>query len=295
MGTIHVGIAGWSYPDWAGIVYPATRPRGFSELAYLSRYVDAMEINSTFYRPAAPASADKWLRHVEDRPDFLFTAKLWQRFTHQREQAWSDRDVRQVADGMEPLREAGRLGALLMQFPWSFKASDAERDWLARLSDAFRPFPCVVEVRHSSWDNEDSRDFLKRQGLNFCNIDQPQIGASIGPTNVATGPVAYYRFHGRNAKAWFDPEAGRDNRYNYLYQPAELAPWVDDIRQMVDRAQRLFVMTNNHYQGQEVVNALQLKAALEDRRVPAPAPLVERFPVLREIAEPMVGQGRLGF
>jgi uncharacterized protein YecE (DUF72 family) len=151
----------------------------------------------------------------------------------------------------------------------------------------------VVEVRHASWDSQESREFLRRTGLNFCNIDQPHSRNSIGPTSVATGPIAYYRFHGRNAQAWFARDAGRDERYNYLYTGDELAPWAGNIAAMALEVQKLFVMNNNHYRGQAVVNALQLKAAISGRRVRVPEPLAEQYPALKDIAAPSGESARL--
>ena len=292
---VFIGVSGWSYPDWAGVVYPERRPGRFSELACLAGYLDAVEINTSFYRPPAARMAARWVEQASANPRFLFTAKLWQRFTHERNEPWTAAEARQVKDGMQPLREAGKLAALLLQFPWSFPATGANTDWLGRLAEEFREFPCVVEVRHASWDTDEARKLLTSSSLNFCNIDQPHSRSSIGMTNIATGPVAYYRFHGRNAHAWYSKDAGRDERYNYLYTERELAPWVENIRDMAERAQQIFVMNNNHYQGQAVVNALQIKASLSGRRVPAPESLIERYPVLRAIAAPPRGQGNLPF
>jgi len=291
--NIYIGAAGWSYPDWEGVVYPSPRPRGKTELAYLANFLDAVEVNTSFYRPPAAAMAERWVKQVAEKPGFLFTAKLWQRFTHERERGWTAAEVEQFKSGIRPLREANRFGALLMQFPWSFRADGANRDWLSRLAEVFGEFPCVLEVRHASWDSPESREFLRRAGLNFCNIDQPPSRSSIGPTSVATGPVAYYRFHGRNAQAWFARDAGRDERYNYLYSDDELAPWAEKIAAMAAEVQRLFVMNNNHYRGQAVVNALQLKSSLSGKKVRVPELLAEQYPALKEIAAPSGGSARL--
>ena len=149
---IRFGPAGWSYRDWAGVVYPEPRPRGFDPLAYLSRYFDTIEVNSTFYRPPSPETPRRWARRVSDNTNFKFTAKLWQRFTHQRESAWTRDEAEAVRAGLDPLAEAGRLGAVLVQFPWSFKASEGSLEWLADVADEFARYPLVVEVRHASWN-----------------------------------------------------------------------------------------------------------------------------------------------
>ena len=256
---------------------------------------DAVEINTSFYRPPPARNTAAWVAQVRRNPRFLFTAKLWRRFTHEREKTWTQTEAQQVKDGMQPLGEAGKLGALLIQFPWSFLPTPRNLDWLARLADAFGEFPLVVEVRHGSWDSEERMAFLRERNLNFCNIDQPLSSKAIGRTNRVTGPIAYYRFHGRNRKAWFDKNAGRDERYDYLYSEDELAPWAGAIESILGQADRVFAMTNNHYRGQAVVNALQLKARLSGLKVRTPETLVKSYPVLKQIAAPQPSQGYLDF
>ena len=141
---IRVGPAGWHYDDWAGLVYPAPRPRGFDPLRYLAGYFDTIELNSTFYRPAAEKTARSWAARVEANPRFRFTAKLWRRFTHQRKEAWTQDEVDQVRAGLDPLHRTGRLGAVLLQFPWSFRRTDENRDWLGDVADAFAAYPLVI-------------------------------------------------------------------------------------------------------------------------------------------------------
>src|SRR5690606_19263620 len=132
------------------------------------------EINSTFYRSPEASYAARWVERVEERPSFRFTAKLWRRFTHQREEAWTRSEADATRDGFAPLLDAGRLDALLLQFPWSFKRGDARLEWLADLRDGFASFPLVVEVRHASWDTPAFYGWLAREGLGFVNIDQPR-------------------------------------------------------------------------------------------------------------------------
>lgn len=291
--NISIGVSGWSYPDWAGIVYPRPKPKGFSELAYIASFLDAVEVNMSFYRPPTPAMGEEWLRQVANNPDFRFTAKLWQRFTHEQRSPWTPAEARLFKEGIRPLHEANRLGALLMQFPWSFRPTPENRDRLNRLADEFHDLPCAVEVRHTAWHTPENRNSFREWGLNFCNIDQPAGRDNIGMTNTATGPVAYYRFHGRNSSAWFDREADRNDRYNYLYTDSELAQWVTNITAIVAQVEQVFAMTNNHYRGQAVVNALQLKAQITKEKVNAPHSLVSAYPVLRPIVYPPVGQAQL--
>ena len=288
---IHIGTSGWSYPDWKGIVYP--RDHHLGELTYLSRFLDAVEINNTFYRPPSPKYCEKWLRDVRGNPDFRFTLKLWRRFTHERDTPWQADDVRAFRKAIAPLADSGKLGAMLIQFPWSFSRTDANADRLRRLAEVFAGLPLAVEVRHVSWHAPEAIALLREHGLNFCNIDQPGSRQSIGPTNISTGSLAYYRFHGRNAAKWFDRKAGRDERYDYLYSEQELGPWLRRIADMAARVEQIYVMANNHYRGQAFTNALQMKSALLDRPVAAPPALLDHYPALKRVARPESPGGSL--
>lgn len=281
-GELRIGPAGWSYTDWAGKVYPLRRPRGFSELGFIASLFNTVEVNTSFYRPVAPALAAGWLRKVP--PDFLFSVKLWQRFTHESAPpADVAAAVKTFRAGIDPLLRTGKLGALLAQFPWSFRDTQENRDRIRRVRESFADVPVVVEVRHAEWNAPDALRFFESLGVSFCNIDQPPSRSSLPPTGHVTASVAYVRLHGRNSQAWFDPQAGRDDRYDYLYSAKELDGWVSIIRSLLRRAERVFVVANNHYQGKAVANALQLKAALTGRPVDPPETLVAAYPGLAAI------------
>jgi uncharacterized protein YecE (DUF72 family) len=275
--VIRVGPAGWSYKDWAGIVYPAPRPRGFDPLAYVARWFDTIEINSTFYRPAARHAADEWIRRVADRRSFTFSAKLWQRFTHQRDEAFTADDVAAVREAMDPLLDAGRLGALLLQFPWSFRRTDDNRQWLDDLTRAFHMYPLVLEVRHESWNVPELYAELAERSIGFVNIDQPRFRHSIKPSATTTAPVGYVRLHGRNHEDWFRKDASVEARYNYLYSADELRPWAERSRAIDAAASETFIITNNHFQGKAVANGLMLKSMIEGAPVPAPRELTAAY------------------
>ena len=226
---MRIGPAGWSYDDWKGVVYPPGMPRDQHPLTYLSGFFDTVEVNSSFYRPPNWKHCAAWVQKVADRPRFSFTAKLWRRFTHERG-AWpGDDEVRQVLDGFAPLADAGKLGAILIQFPWSFKRTPENRAWLARVIDAFAAHPLALEIRHASWDRRAVFEGLAERRVAFCNIDQPLFRDSIAPSSRTTARVGYVRLHGRNHDDWFREDAGRDERYDYLYTKDELKPWVDKI------------------------------------------------------------------
>ena len=265
-------------------MYPRSRSRDFHEAEYLARFFNTIEINTSFYQPLRPLVARAWVRRVRHNPSFKFTAKLWQRFTHDR--SASQEEERTFKEGLEPLWSAGLLGALLLQFPWSFKNSRENHQYLSALFLQFMEYPLVLEVRHSSWNQPEVFSWLAELGIGFCNIDQPIIGKSLRPTDRTTAPVGYVRLHGRNYEHWFTTDERPEERYNYLYPVAELDPWVERIRRIAARADTTFVITNNHFQGKGVTNALQLISLLEHRSVPAPETLLLHYPELREIALP---------
>ncbi|HEX7088491.1 MAG TPA: DUF72 domain-containing protein [Longimicrobiales bacterium] len=292
---IAVGVAGWDYADWKGVVYPARRPRGFDPVRYLASYLDLIEINSTFYRPARREVAKKWAARVRDLDHFRYTAKLWRRFTHERDEAWTLAEVRRVRDGFDPLHDAGKLGAVLIQFPWSFKNDDASREWLHDLVRAFRKYPLVVEVRHASWNEPEFYAWLGERGVGFVNIDQPLFRKSIKPSARSTARVGYVRVHGRNYRDWWRKDAGQA-RYDYLYQPAELRPWASRAREIArDRTTELVdVVFNNHSRGKAVVNALQFRKIVSGRKVAAPPTLFDAYTdALERYARPVAPEEAL--
>jgi uncharacterized protein YecE (DUF72 family) len=283
-GRILIGPAGWSYADWGGIVYPAHRPHAFHEAEYLAQFFDTIEINTSFYNPLRPEHCRQWVARVASNPRFLFTAKLWQRFTHEGSTATADVAVARA--GFDVLHDAGRLGALLLQFPFSFHNTPETRAHLDKLLALFCDYPLVVEVRHATWNDRSFFAALHRHGAGFCNIDQPVIGRSLRPSERATAPVGYVRLHGRRYDTWFsdDPAAPPEERYNYLYTTEELDPWVTRVRKVAEHTEKTFVITNNHYQGKAIVNALQLIQMLTGEKVKVPEPLRQHFPQLDAIA-----------
>jgi uncharacterized protein YecE (DUF72 family) len=291
---IRFGPAGWVYDDWAGIVYPEPKPKGFDPLRYLAGYFDTIEVNSTFYRPATAKTVESWLSRVEENPRFRFAAKLYRRFTHDRKAAWTEDEVAEVRAGFDPLLESGRLGVVLLQFPWSFRRTDENREWLDDVARAFGHYPLVLEVRHETWNVPALFDRLAERGIGFVNIDQPLYRDSIAPSAHATSAVGYVRVHGRNYRDWFRAEAGRDARYDYLYPARELEPWAARTREIAadPATEDVFVVTNNHFRGKAVANALMLRSMVEGRPVPAPAPLMAEYgEVLRGFVEADEGPG----
>lgn len=281
MGAVllpQIGVAGWSYPQWEGLVYPKVRRGAAHALEYLSRVVDAVEINNSFYRPIRPEYARLWVKMVESNPRFLFSAKLHQSFTHGRQ--ISRPDVTVFAEGLKPIQQAGRLGALLMQFPWSFRFTSENRAFLIELRRAFHEFPLVAELRHASWLGEEAQGTLIDYKIGFCNIDQPVHTSAMPPTALLTSRVGYVRLHGRNPEnsvASYRPDAARQQQHDYLYSPDELAQWRLRIEKFRQFAERTIVIFNNDPKAKSVVNALQLQNLYDPSRNLAPLPLARQY------------------
>ncbi len=232
-----------------------------------------------------PAHAEQWIERVAANPRFLFTAKLWKKFTHEKETTAAD--VKLVRTGFDILRGAHRLGAMLLQFPFSFHNTPETLLRLKRLLDEFQDYPLVVEVRHASWAKKEFYELLHARGVGFCNIDQPVIGRAMKPSERVTSPIGYVRLHGRRYDTWFsdDPASPPSERYNYLYSEEELRPWADRIEHVTENTETTFVVTNNHFQAKGIVNALQLMNLLTRNKVKIPEPLRSRYPQLELIAD----------
>ncbi len=282
-GKLYVGPAGWDYADWQGVVYPPG-VKGTGRLAFLAALFNLVEINVTFYRPIAARDAGRWLAAVAAIPDFRFTAKLWQVFTH--EQQWSALELAQFREGLEPLLSAGRLGVLLAQFPYSFHNTEDNRSYLLSLRDALAEFPLAVEVRHRSWQQRAVREFLAEAGLEFVNIDQPLVSYPLWATRWVTGTKGYLRCHGRRKEKWFEFGEDRGARYDYLYGPEELADLAERAKELLAKARETYVIFNNHPAGQAVANGLELLHILQpDYRPALPLGLTGAFPRLAKLTE----------
>ncbi len=294
--AVRIGTAGWSYKDWEGIFYPAAMAHKRQHpLEYIARCFDVVEINTSFYGHIKPHLAKLWSRKAASvSPSFMFTAKLHRSFTHNPMavvEATSaatirpnDEDEKLAREGLEALAAEGKLGALLIQFPVSFKNTPLNREYVEQLVRQFIEYPRVVEVRHSSWDNPETLSYFTQKNVAFCNIDQPLIGRSLQPTEHVTAPLGYVRLHGRNYDQWFEAERGED-RYNYLYNQAELSGWKGKIERIAKKTEVTYVITNNHFEGKAGVNALQLKHMLTGQRVKAPERLLKHYPELEQIAD----------
>jgi uncharacterized protein YecE (DUF72 family) len=296
--TIYVGTAGWSYPrgggKWDGIFYPETLSEK-EKLAYYAQFFNAVEVNSTFYRPVAPGVAESWVERTP--PGFRFTAKLWQKFSHPkmfeeatgREARVSEEDFEVFSAGLMPLLEAGKLGPVVAQFPPSFKPDDGSIDYLEDLIRRLRAsgFTMAVELRHRAWTDseqaEAARRLMEDENVAWVMIDEPRFHTSIRHVPL-TSRVGYFRFHGRNYKEWWHHENAED-RYNHYYSLEEQQELADQVLQVAQQTKETHVFYNNHYSAKAVVNALQLKLVLGED-VPAeklPDPLLTTYRDLSDL------------
>ena len=311
--SVHVGTSGWSYPSgkgrWNGLFYPATRSKragtaGFDELRFYAEHFDTVEVNSTFYGQPRPDVTAGWAARTP--PAFQFSLKLYQKFTHPkmfREAALkaapgseggmldvlamvTPSDIDDFRTGVDPIARAGKLGALLAQFPPSFKSSPASNDYLGQLLRLFSDYPMAVELRHSSWSDGfgETLQLLNAFGAAWVQIDEPKFRFSIRQNALPNVTGFYYmRLHGRNAAQWWRHDKSED-RYNYLYSADELREFSDVAGAAKALVKKAYLYTNNHFAAKSVVNAVMLKAQLGERiEGEYPPELVERYPEIRDL------------
>jgi uncharacterized protein YecE (DUF72 family) len=246
---IYVGTSGYSYKDWVGCFYPEELPAGRYLEFYAERF-PAVEVDYTYYRMPDPQTLAGMARRTP--PEFRFAVKATSLLTHEPQAA--EQDFAEYRRGVEPLQEAGKLAAVLAQFPYSFQNSEPHRAYLAHLRRSLPDLPLVVEFRHVSWIIEPIFALLRELQLGFCCVDQPRFSRLVPPVAVATSEVGYVRFHGRNAEKWWT-HAESWQRYDYLYSEAELSEWVGKVGGLAAATGETLVFFNNHYQAQAARNA----------------------------------------
>jgi uncharacterized protein YecE (DUF72 family) len=313
MSNVRIGTSGWNYPrgrgTWNGVFYPPARGRrkDFDELAFYARYFDTVEVNSTFYGQPRPEVTAGWVERTP--PGFEFTVKLYQKFTHpgmyrQRlerslpagmpsaapgvldalaEPAPADLD--EFRRGIDPLARSGKLGALLAQFPPSFKAGEGERDYLSGLLDAFAGYPVAVELRHRTWSDRfgETLALLNEHQAAWVQIDEPKFQFSIRQNYLPNVRGFYYlRLHGRNAANWWRHEKAED-RYDYLYSADELREFTETAQAARRLVKKVYLFANNHYSAKSVANAAMIKKQLGEPIDDSFEPeLLRRYPSLAD-------------
>jgi uncharacterized protein YecE (DUF72 family) len=296
VSRILVGTSGWSYPSgsgtWNGVFYPKKRA-GFDELTFYAEHFDTVEVNSSFYRVPAVNAVRAWADRTP--ANFEFSLKLYQKFTHpdmflkatgQDPADLGGQDVDGFRAAIDPLADAGKLGALLAQFPASFRNDANARGYLEWLLNAFKDYQVAVELRHRSFSEDpvETMQILSGHGAALVQIDEPKFKDSIRQNRRPNVKTFYYmRLHGRNAAEWWSHEKSED-RYNYLYANAELDPIVEDVEEASREAKKTYVYANNHFSAKSVANAVTIKNKLgQPIQGDYPETLVERYPDLKSL------------
>jgi uncharacterized protein YecE (DUF72 family) len=251
---IRIGTSGFSYKDWVGPVYPVGLPAR-EQLGFYAQEFSTVELNVTYYRVPSQSTVEGWAKKTPD--DFLFSVKAHGSLTHQRENP----DFPGFVSALAPLVESGKLGCVLAQFPNSFRLLPQNRDYLKRLRDGLGDLPVVVEFRNAAWVAGPIFDLLRSLNMGFCCVDEPRLRGLVPPVTEVTGPLAYVRFHGRNAAKWYDHKEAWE-RYDYTYPVDELREWVPKIEALDAAAPLTLVYFNNHFQGQAVRGARDLRQLL---------------------------------
>jgi uncharacterized protein YecE (DUF72 family) len=294
---IKIGTSGYSYPGaspkgWYGAFYPDKKRKEFDELKYYSQIFNTCEINNTFYRPPSPAVATGW---ADKTPaDFSFSVKLWQKFTHpmkiarkKSDEQWepaSEKDFDEFRAGILPLAEAGKLGVLLLQYPTGFHYSPENVEKVDGTLRRFYDYPKVVELRHKSWSEKspEIKALLLENRASGVLIDEPKFATSIRQPAEAIGDIFYFRAHGRNAKAWWNPKESWE-RYDYLYSRQEIKQHAERIKTAASTpgVKKAFAFYNNHARANAPANAIMLSQDLGVRlKAMPPEGMVTKFPEL---------------
>jgi len=309
--NVLIGTSGWSYPagegTWNGIFYPVAgkRPRGsgkFDELRFYAEHFKTVEVNSSFYRIPSVKTTKSWTDRTPK--DFEFSLKLFQKFTHPEmfhkatgadPADLNQKDVDEFRAAMDPIASAGKLGALLAQFPASFKNEPNTRGYLEWLLERFAEYDLAVELRHKSWsdDPRDTLQLLGEHGAAWAQIDEPKFRLSIRQNLLPNVRTFYYlRLHGRNAAQWWSHEKSED-RYNYFYSAKELEPIVEAAKEASREVKKAYLYANNHFSAKSVANAAILKHQLgQDVPGEYPEEMVKEYPDLKRIVKILPSQPR---
>ncbi|HTM31176.1 MAG TPA: DUF72 domain-containing protein [Vicinamibacterales bacterium] len=294
LNEVRIGTSGWNYPSggygpWTGVFYPLKqgqaipgKKRKFDELEYYAERFNTVEINNTFYRPPAAKTSHSWATRTPE--GFEFSLKLFQQFTHKRDVTQTDVD--DFKRGLDPLAESGKLGALLCQFPASFKRDDESVAYLTWLLKTFVDYRLAVELRHRSWSDRFGQTIalLNEHDAAFVHIDEPKFRTSIRQNQLPNITTFYYlRAHGRNAKKWWHHEH-KDERYDYLYSAAEMAEFGETLKAVRQIVPKTYAYMNNHADAKSVANAIELKHFLDEPiEGTYPDEFIARYPDVKAI------------
>jgi len=256
---VYVGTCGYSYADWKGAFYPE-RIRQTEMLPYYASHFPAVEIDATYYRVLPPTTFASMASRTP--ANFRFAVKVPGSVTHASGSVRVHPDAAAWREGIQPLVAAGKFACALLQFPYGFKPGARSDEYLRAVSEAFDDIPLVVEFRNREWQTDAALRLLRELRMGWTNVDEPQFRNLMRPGAEATSSIAYVRFHGRNYERWWSGDSA--TRYEYLYTPDELTPWVDRITDLAanPEVREIYAYFNNHRRGNAARNAEQLEAML---------------------------------
>ncbi len=258
---IYVGTCGYGYKDWVGPFYPP-KTRNSEMLPYYASRFGAVEIDSSYY--GVPAEQTIATMLARSPKAFRFSFKAPQAVTHPGDYgARVHEDAGLLRERLLPIRDAGKFGAVLLQFPNAFRPEASTERYLAAVVASFDGLPLVAEFRHVAWQTPQTSALLEGLGVGWCNVDMPALESLMSPSSDATSSIGYVRFHGRNAAMWWTGD--NVTRYEYDYRADELVPWADRIAEIDAQVEQTYVFFNNHAVGKATGNAEMLEALLVER------------------------------
>ena len=251
--NIYIGTCGFSYPDWDGHFYPPEMPAR-DRLHYYADRFRTVELDSLFYHIPSPDMIEKMVKRT--RKEFRFNVKLHRSITHDFD--LSAAEFSGYKRAIAPIVASGKLCAVLAQFPPAFHCTRDSVQMLRTIRDEFEDLPLTVEFRHKSWNRPETFEFLRKQKIAYCAVDEPALPASV---ITRTADFVYVRLHGRNAATWFNARTASE-RHNYLYSDEELNSWAVRIQDAAREASAVYVLFSNVHEGKGALNARQLAVKL---------------------------------
>ncbi len=286
---ILVGTCSWADKTLVdcGRFYPPDAKTPEARLRFYARNFPIVEVDSSYYALPTEQNSAAW---VERTPaDFVFDVKAFRLFTGHGTppnalppdlrgelpaEMLGERNLydaklpagivgelwRRFGDALLPLDSAGKLGVVLFQFPPWFLPSNESRDLILRARERLPQYRLAVEFRNANWMSEKNRDrttaFLAENRLSYVCVDEPQgVPQSAPPVVAVTAPIALVRFHGRNAATWTRPGLSAAERFDYLYDDAELMQWESKVADLAEKAEQVHLLFNNCHEDKAVVNA----------------------------------------
>jgi uncharacterized protein YecE (DUF72 family) len=253
----YCGTSGFSYTDWSGIFYPSGLPRK-NWLSYYSQEFNALELNTTYYALPTISTIESMIKKTGE--GFLFAVKANQSMTHEREQ--NDHVFSEFIKILKPFSNAGKLGCVLAQFPYSYGYNGANIEYLKRFHSSMEDASLVIEFRNSSWLNPNALNWMRINNVGFCCVDEPKLSQLMPPIAESTSDIGYIRFHGRNSDKWWNPEHPWE-RYDYSYKTEEIEEWIPKISSISKNVRNTFIFANNHWRSQAVDTIRQVRSMLD--------------------------------